>query len=39
VVGSLLGALVLGEQLGSGFAVAAGLLFVGGWLARPEKPR
>jgi drug/metabolite transporter (DMT)-like permease len=37
VVGSLLGAVVLGEQLGGAFMLAAGLLFVGGWLARPEK--
>jgi drug/metabolite transporter (DMT)-like permease len=37
VVGSLLGALVLGEQLGDAFVLAAGLLFVGGWLARPLK--
>jgi drug/metabolite transporter (DMT)-like permease len=37
VVGSLLGAVVLREPLGGGFLLAAGLLFVGGWLARPEK--
>jgi drug/metabolite transporter (DMT)-like permease len=37
VVGSLLGAVVLQEQLGSSFVLAAGLLFVGGWLARPNK--
>jgi drug/metabolite transporter (DMT)-like permease len=36
VVGSLLGALVLQEQLGANFVLAAGLLFVGAWLARPE---
>jgi drug/metabolite transporter (DMT)-like permease len=35
VVGSLLGALLLGEQLNSSFMIAAGLLFLGGWLARP----
>ncbi len=35
VVGSLLGALLLSEQLGSSFAIAAGLLFLGAWLARP----
>jgi drug/metabolite transporter (DMT)-like permease len=36
VVGSLLGALVLNERLGGEFLLAAGLLFVGGWLARPQ---
>ncbi|MFN3266936.1 MAG: DMT family transporter [Deinococcales bacterium] len=35
VVGSLLGALLLGEKLGSSFLLAALLLFAGGWLARP----
>ncbi len=36
IVGSLLGALLLKEQLSSSFALAAGLLFLGGWLARPS---
>jgi drug/metabolite transporter (DMT)-like permease len=35
VVGSLLGALLLKEQLNSSFVLAAGLLFLGAWLARP----
>ena len=34
VVGSLLGAVLLGEQLGWAFALAAVLLFVGGMIAR-----
>jgi drug/metabolite transporter (DMT)-like permease len=36
IVGSLLGALLLGEQLSPNFLMAAGLLFLGAWLARPE---
>ncbi len=35
IVGSILGALLLNEQLGSNFIIAAGLLFLGAWLARP----
>jgi drug/metabolite transporter (DMT)-like permease len=36
IVGSILGALLLGEELGSSFIIAAGLLFLGAWLARPS---
>jgi drug/metabolite transporter (DMT)-like permease len=36
IVGSLLGALLLGEQLGSNFAIAAVLLVIAAWLARPK---
>ncbi len=36
VVGSLLGALILGEQLGSSFLIAAVLLLLAGWLSRPS---
>jgi drug/metabolite transporter (DMT)-like permease len=36
LVGSLLGALLLGENLGWSFALAAGLLFVAALLSRPE---
>jgi drug/metabolite transporter (DMT)-like permease len=39
IVGSLLGALLLGEQLGPNFAIAAALLVVAAWLARPHPTR
>ncbi len=38
VVGGLLGWALLGEQLGPVFGLAAGLLFAGAMLARPDKP-
>ncbi len=37
IVGSLLGALLLGEQLGPNFAIAAALLLFAAWLARPTR--
>ena len=39
MVGALLGWALLGETLGPAFAMAAGLLLVGGWLARPVEGR
>ncbi len=39
LVGSLLGAALLGEHLGVGFGIAAVLLFIAALLARPESTR
>jgi drug/metabolite transporter (DMT)-like permease len=39
LVGSLLGAVLLGENLGLGFGVAAAMLFVAAMLSRPESTR
>ena len=36
IVGSLLGAVLLGEKLGVNFAIASGLLFAAAWLSRPR---